>query len=278
MAPLIQSPTKKAFDKNVRTEMDANPNKKDRAQNLAIAYSIQRKNRKARGGMIGEKLEREGDESAHREMVEPTSQRLGDEAALAHDERESDMEMGMRKKMARGGMAEPEWQDAGELGFPMLEEEDPSDEYSKEGIINYAMGGEVDEPTSQRLGSERYLDDLERPIERHGMGEGMRSERESLREENPSIAESIRRKYMARGGMIDEDNTALDQNAVEHTNYMNKLNRQLGDHEMYKERSALNDLEIPERDGMDSRHIPGDNEYDMVGEIRKKYMRDRMRA
>ncbi len=38
--PLIKSPSKKAFKKNVETEMKANPNK--RAQNLAIAYSTQR--------------------------------------------------------------------------------------------------------------------------------------------------------------------------------------------------------------------------------------------
>ena len=52
--PLIQSGSKKAFKKNVETEMDANPGKDNRAQNLAIAYSVKRKNRKkmAEGGSI----------------------------------------------------------------------------------------------------------------------------------------------------------------------------------------------------------------------------------
>src|SRR5271155_3831838 len=50
--PLIQSPKKKAFEKNVETEMKAHPGEKHRAQNLAIAYSIQRKNRKAKGGVV----------------------------------------------------------------------------------------------------------------------------------------------------------------------------------------------------------------------------------
>ena len=52
--PLIQSKSKKAFKKNVETEMDANPGKENRAQNLAIAYSIKRKNSKkmAQGGRV----------------------------------------------------------------------------------------------------------------------------------------------------------------------------------------------------------------------------------
>lgn len=53
--PLIKSSSKKAFQKNVETEMAANPEKSKRSQNLAIAYSIQRKNKGkkyAKGGMI----------------------------------------------------------------------------------------------------------------------------------------------------------------------------------------------------------------------------------
>ncbi len=56
--PLIQSPKKKAFEENVKTEMEANPGKKNRAQNLAIAYSVQRKNKgkkkMAEGGEVSE--------------------------------------------------------------------------------------------------------------------------------------------------------------------------------------------------------------------------------
>lgn len=52
--PLIKSASKKALKENIKTEMDANPGKKDRAQNLAIAYNIQRKakaKKMADGGM-----------------------------------------------------------------------------------------------------------------------------------------------------------------------------------------------------------------------------------
>jgi hypothetical protein len=48
--PLMQSGSKKAFKKNVETEIRANPDKADRAQNLAIAYATMRKNKKAYGG------------------------------------------------------------------------------------------------------------------------------------------------------------------------------------------------------------------------------------
>lgn len=52
--PLIKSKSKKAFEKNVETEMKANPDPKDRAQNLAIAYSVKRKaaHKMAQGGAI----------------------------------------------------------------------------------------------------------------------------------------------------------------------------------------------------------------------------------
>lgn len=453
--PLIQSPKKSALEKNVKTEMDGNPGKKNRAQNLAIAYSVQRKNRnkdrdkKANGGEVqgfkdthpntrehgvkgpinsvkggpspgprdqfaagglAHKLIKEGEKSANREMVEPVNQRVGSEPSMDKDERASDGEMEhdrgsmyevgdsgkpvanswmakgghvkngqklkaleammadqksemaqppnpgmaqppmppqgmayggesimdeempddvdpragddpemhrdeeqslaeeirdkhmrmshggrMKKKMAHGGLASNEWPEAGRLGFGMMEKESDPDEYSKHGIINYADGGlmgedaeerrEITEPTQQRLGSERYLDDLEMPMEYHSLGEAERQEDDAFAQENPSISESVRRKYMNKGGramyasggyMSEEDeNKGLDQNAIEHTNYMYKLNRQLGDHEMYSEEAALNDLEDPASDGMDSRDI-GTDHYDMVDDIRRKYMRDRM--
>lgn len=54
--PLIQSPKKKALEKNIKIEMDAHPGKEHRAQNLAIAYSVQRKNKgkkkMAEGGAV----------------------------------------------------------------------------------------------------------------------------------------------------------------------------------------------------------------------------------
>lgn len=47
--PLMQGKSKKSFEHNVATEMDAHPGRK--AQNLAIAYAIKRRNKMARGGV-----------------------------------------------------------------------------------------------------------------------------------------------------------------------------------------------------------------------------------
>ena len=85
---------------------------------------------------------------------------------------------------------------------------------------------------------------------------------------------------MASGGYANEEaiDKGLDQNAVEHTNYMYKLNRQLADNEDYSEMNALQDIDMAQDDrddgGQDSRDIPMDR-YDMVDEIRKKYARNR---
>lgn len=235
----------------------------------------------------------------HEEMPDETEPRAGMESSIrgleneSNAERQRDYSMKMasskRRRMAGGGMAEPEWDDAGEMGFPMLETENDPDEYSKEGIINYAMGGmtaeeerEMPEPTSQRLGGERYLDDLEYPIEGHGRGQGMREERRSLSQENPGVADSIRKKYMAMGGLAsDAEDDAADDNAIEHLNETDRLNYDLGDNEMYSEMSALKDVgragrANPGSMGVDHWNREPSDRYDMVDEIRRKYMRDRM--
>ncbi len=55
--PLIQSKSKKALSKNIATEMDAHPGASNRAQNLAIAFETQRRNKRkkmADGGSVNE--------------------------------------------------------------------------------------------------------------------------------------------------------------------------------------------------------------------------------
>jgi hypothetical protein len=53
--PLIKSSGKKALQKNIKTEIEANPSKDKRDQDIAIAYSVQRQARKkkmAKGGPV----------------------------------------------------------------------------------------------------------------------------------------------------------------------------------------------------------------------------------
>jgi hypothetical protein len=69
--PLIKSKSKKAFEKNVATEMRANPGPENRAQNLAIAYSVKRKaahkKKMAKGGNVDEgPSEKENQSGVHK--------------------------------------------------------------------------------------------------------------------------------------------------------------------------------------------------------------------
>ena len=50
--PLMKSKSKKAFEHNVKVEMEAHPDPKDRKRNLAIAYSVKRRAKKASGGTV----------------------------------------------------------------------------------------------------------------------------------------------------------------------------------------------------------------------------------
>jgi len=424
--PLIQSPKKKALERNIRTEMEAHPGKAHRAQDLAIAYSVQRKNRKALGGVIGREmnepaiervgkelyldederaseaeserdhkmhfagggnvddddihkgqggslLSHRGAETGHEkginkrwdpylgkgggsqaggyakaaakrdanapkrsvegrvrsdylnkakdkhkqvlsemrankpnlpdnfayggesildeEMPDEMDPRAGHEFAMNENEQKSEAERMRDKlmKMYEGGFASPEYKDAGRLGFSMMDQENDTDSYSKEGIINYALGGDVEErremneSTDERAGHESYLDDLEMPIERHGMGEGMREEQFMRGEDNPSIADSVRRRFMAQGGFADDEDDAADDNAIEHGNVADRLNDDLYENEMYAEKSALKDVGRASNKNQGSigySDFGGDDsdQHDMVSSIRRKYMRDRMSA
>lgn len=61
--PLIHRKSKEALQKNIKTEMDANPGKSNRAQNLAIAYNTQKmagkKKRMSGGGKVDANKPRE---------------------------------------------------------------------------------------------------------------------------------------------------------------------------------------------------------------------------
>lgn len=78
--PLIKSKSKKAFEKNVETEMEANPGKEHRAQNLAIAYSVKRKAKKkmAEGGAVSAKTEKRPMPDQTTNSSKMTSQNTGD--------------------------------------------------------------------------------------------------------------------------------------------------------------------------------------------------------
>lgn len=179
--PLVKSPSKKAFSKNVEIEMKAG---KPQKQSLAIAYSTMRhaKGRKkmARGGEISAVSERgpSADERDEREMaMDPHQEMHGqdldarDEHMVSEDERDPrEMDMMERKKYAKGGPVDARKEhmngmvhDGGVSAFDMLSgkshmhkpELDAKDEHrvSEDSMDDreldmirkkYARGGEVD--------------------------------------------------------------------------------------------------------------------------------------
>jgi hypothetical protein len=79
----MQSSSKKAFKKNVETEMDANPGKDKRSQNLAIAYSVQRKNKKTKKMAYGGKAE--NDNNPGTPAAKPDNRRLNKDDYMSGD-------------------------------------------------------------------------------------------------------------------------------------------------------------------------------------------------
>lgn len=84
--PLMRSPSKKAFSKNVETEMDAG---KPQGQSLAIAYDIKRKNSKkkfAKGGVAAEYgADPEKDANPGTPAKKPDDTRYPDNATMSED-------------------------------------------------------------------------------------------------------------------------------------------------------------------------------------------------
>lgn len=81
--PLIHKPSKKALEHNIKAEMEAHPGKEHRAQNLAIAYDVQRRAKKmAKGGPVSAKTEKR-----------PMPEEIGaDSAEIAHNDHKKPLE------------------------------------------------------------------------------------------------------------------------------------------------------------------------------------------
>lgn len=119
--PLIKKSSKKALEKNIKTEMDANPGKEHKSQDLAIAYSTQRMAKKK--GM------------AHGGMAKPS-----------HEEHYASIADAIlkSKKMADGGMVEDDNMETPASLSPY--DDDNYDAIMKE---MYADGGMVDDSTPE---------------------------------------------------------------------------------------------------------------------------------
>lgn len=186
--PLIKKSSKKAFEQNVKAEMEANPEPSKHAQNLAIAYSTQRAARKkkmALGGAVegpthsSPKYDRNPGTPAKKpdDYREPEGEYMGQDwsygtaPARKPDDRRLPKEEYMADHFAYGGMAEYD----GNPGLPRAKADDrrlPVDEYmaghfARGGIAEAIMrkrkmmadGGEVDiNENAEESGSSPYDD------------------------------------------------------------------------------------------------------------------------
>lgn len=204
--PLIQGKSKKSFSKNVETEMHAG---KPQKQSLAIAFSVQRRNRKrmaAHGGMMHEdaRLHDQDERQSEHEMHEahPDCMAHGGEAHMhdAHPE-----------CMAHGGRAIRKHE------MPDHEETMPHEDREEDA---YANGGEAEQhhlDTHQRehIKAKNFAESKERkyPIEdeaharnalarvsQFGSPEEKAEVRRKVHEKYPSIGEG--EEHKAKGGYI----------------------------------------------------------------------------
>lgn len=149
--PLIHGKSSKAFQHNVKAEMEAHPGPSHRAQNLAIAYAIKRKaQHKAHGGMV-HKDHKEKHHEGHHEDVEHLHQ-------SKHEDQEMQMHPEYEEQMAHGGMIETEHHDhdfpdkdhydeefaSGYQPFPHPEVEDGNEhDVVARAMKHYSQGGRI---------------------------------------------------------------------------------------------------------------------------------------
>lgn len=287
--PLIKSSSKKAFQKNVKTEMEANPGKESRAQNLAIAYAIKRRasHKMAKGGKL---------DTNAREHIAEHNFALPDRRYPIHDisharnalsrvsqhgtpEEQHEVREKVHKKypslaaekpMARGGMAEDHCMACG-------------------GPCKYAMGGAVEDDIDVNSGAEddsepsmpMAKEDDERPSDDEIMSDHFAKGGKVHKDQDDehrasSIADAImeKRHRMAEGGMADDDDDMVDleENSEEEgsTPY-DHMNAEAGDKEQYDD-SQLESQPSDSNEKGDSEESDEEDENDgsMVSAIRRK--------
>lgn len=296
--PLIKGKSKQAFGHNVAAEMHAG---KSQPQSLAIAYSIKRRQKKARGGEITSPQE-------HMTNID-----------MARDDRE--MEMLRRKKMAQGGLIEASTekranadnQDDLDRGHEKHEQDinfhderkadadDASDsrEMDMQKSRKAPHAQDIDFVSEKRTSIDDAMDDREMSMasrrEEHEADLNAKSEMKASADDksrrsldmmkmakggqvmNPklheamkgakSIAEAIRMKKMyADGGMVD-----LSENADEEPNHEDDLSFNALRKENYSETPGLEELDYDTSRSV-GHDLPDEDDHgrDMISMIRKK--------
>jgi len=213
--PLFKSASKKALQSNIKTEMDANPGKANRAQNLAIAYNTQARAKKkmAKGGMAaqGPTEGPQHDEHEMGVMCEHGGPEMCAMGCYAEGgEPIAGSEAPNMRKMAYGGSAVRATQEPGVSARKPDDMRLPAEDY----LNKNWTGDEGHTPrVSTSMGPSKEEYDAEMWAAEGGEINDDVSFTDAEEDERPvSIADAImrKRKRMADGGMVD-----INENAQE---------------------------------------------------------------
>ncbi len=264
--PLFKSGSKKAFGKNVETEMEAG---KPQKQSLAIAFSVQRKNKTKKKMALGGAVEGPAESKPYSRNPGTPAPKPDNEALLKEDYMAGDMDapVGSTKPAstmitipkseyaalrsggayAKGGMVEGE-EDTQEPSVPSPKKDNdgrsPHSYMSGEMPDQFAKGGMA------KMRGSIHPKDLMDEDERAG-----------------SIADAImeKRHRMAEGGMVD-----LEENSEERgRSPYDELNEAAGNEEQYDD-SQISAQPTDSNEHGDDREDSEENQHDMVSRIRSK--------
>lgn len=239
--PLIKSGSKKAFGKNVSTEMKAG---KPQSQSLAIAYNVQKKNKKkmALGGAV---------ESSPSTKVSDKEDKMN-----AEHEHSNECWVDGRCMYAEGG----------EISAKGEKRPMPDNEYNDSAEANRQKKSM--KPTSSWIDPESSHEasgSMSRAPHEGAKVNWQNDEEETLDNHFDSIADAIiakkRRKMMAEGGEVD-----LEENSEESPNFEDQQSFKANGKEQYDD-SQLSDQ--PEDSNEHGDEMDSDI-HDMVSRIRAK--------
>lgn len=267
--PLLKSKSKKAFDENVKSEMDAG---KPQKQSLAIAYSVKRQAGKKKKMASGGKV----DISAH------------DESRPMPDDLHADKASAMRQEDRPRGDVPIDFasEKRASIDGPVTSEEmDMIREYRRGKMM--AEGGEISALDEHMSG----IDDAASMRDEHmlmGKRPSMMAERraggkypdaDSARTDRDEdmLEQSLPEDEYSKKGRInyaDGGEVDLSRNADEDPNYEDDLSFNALRKENYSESAGLDELDSPMDSGQhgDEREIDSEDEHDgrLVSKIRSK--------
>lgn len=275
--PLLKGRSKKAFSKNVETEMKAG---KPQNQSLAIAYSIKSKNRKkmADGGVaIRAASSRPDADSRTREEMEMIKNpmrrdKFEGESENFHNEGKADIdnqytdESQRMKRMASGGKVQDEnWLDEGRSDI------DNQETYESQNMIAGKKRRHEDEI---RAGSSRPDADsarTDRDLDMYASGGKVHASADE--DSDLSMIHQImkKRRMMADGGEVD-----LQENSNEDLNNEDQMSYDAARKKTYYDLDQLEDQPMDSNEHGDDLTDEDEHNQSMIGMIRRKMKSKRM--